>query len=79
MNTNKISKTTSPFPNIKSDMLDRLSQEADGRIKKAKSSRERSPRKASGLGSRKAVWYRVFFRGNETAETQPRQVPQVQI
>lgn len=78
MNMNKINKTTSPFPNIKNDMLDRLSKEADGRIQKAQPADDSSPRETSNFASRKAVWFRVFFRGNETFEARSGQVSRLQ-
>ena len=78
MNMNKINKTTSPFPNIKNDMLDRLSKEADGRIQKAQRANVSSPRGTSNFASRKAVWFRVFFRSNETFEVRSRQVSRLQ-
>ncbi|MEP4309711.1 MAG: hypothetical protein ABJ364_08185 [Lentilitoribacter sp.] len=78
MNMNKISKTTSPFPNIKSDMLDRLSKEADGRTEKAKAAARRSSRKPANSASKKAVWFRAFFRGKTAAETRFNQAPLLQ-
>ena len=61
MNIETVNDTTSPFPRIRNEMLDRLTKEADGRTLVAQSSAGGKTEKKAAFFGHEKRWLRTFF------------------